>query len=225
MDQIDRYLETIYLQEELISLNEFDLKKIVSKVLPEKKIGDLIKKMKSASNDKKPVESLKKIRSLVKTLPLVNEKKFDSYLVSKVDNYKMLKKKAQTIVENSLPNISKSAIEYSSMFLAISTLFVPKKQKNITPDKLLKSNIKTFVMKVRKFTSDYEEDDETESKFKKEDIPDLAVAWTIITMSIVVGWAAYSGLSFVMSALASALPIVIIVIVGAWILGTGRFGK
>ena len=52
MDQIDKYLETIYLQEELHALNEFDLKKIVSKLTPESKTKALTKKISTSLDPK-----------------------------------------------------------------------------------------------------------------------------------------------------------------------------
>jgi hypothetical protein len=217
MDMIDKYLEVIYLQEDLVTINELDLKGFISKLSPESKTKSLAKKISGMVNPKKPIGSLKKVSAAVKFLPTIKKSSFDKYMVSKVDNYKVLKNKSEVIVRNSLPSVSKDAVDMASTFLAVSTMFVPKKDKNITKDKLLKRNVQTFVTKVRKFGDDYEDQERKESALKKEDIPDLAVAWVIVVMSLAIGVAVYSGLVLTFGALASFLPWVMLVIAIAWV--------
>lgn len=209
MEYIDKYLEVLETQDEFVKLDEVDLSKLVSILTPESKTKSLIKKVQSSLDKKDPIKSLKRIKSLMSFMPKVNIRKIDNYLGSKLKDYKGLKKMADIIVGNSLPNISNPTKDYATSFLALSS-FIAKKGSKITPKDNLKKNVKEFVMRSRKFIDDYEDDEKgkkaKKTGFQKEDLPDLAVAWVVVVMSTVFGVSLGSGLYAILVSFAATVP-------------------
>jgi hypothetical protein len=209
MEAIREYLKVLEIQDELVSLNEFELKNLISKLTPESKTKALIKDLSKSTNKRDPIKSLKRVSKLLKFLPTVELKKIDSYMKSKTTDYVKFKRMADVVVGNSLPGISDKARDFSSSFLAVTAFVVPK-GKDIDPAKNLKNNIKTFVFKTRKFM-DEQEDNVKKSGLQKEDLPDLAVAWVIVLMTTALAAGLGTGAYLVLAAIAKAIPTIIII--------------
>ncbi len=75
MEYIDKYLQILEIQDELLGLNEVDLSAVISKFTPESKTKALVKNLKSAVNKKDPIKSLKNVKRLLAFIPKVNLKK------------------------------------------------------------------------------------------------------------------------------------------------------
>lgn len=190
MNNIDIYLEELYIQEVELNIPKLD-KALVSKIK-----GNL--------DPKNPVASLKKISKLVpsglkgNTVP-----KVDSYLSSRVKNYDKLKNTASQVVRNSIRGVSPKLSELAGSLLAISSMVSKKSQTNINPEKNLKNNIKDFVIKCRKFGEDYEDEEEKKgTKLRPSDYSDMVVAFAIVSIGIVIiaslitgGWVVFSALA------------------------------
>jgi len=215
MDSVDKYLDTLYLKEELIQLNEVEFSSFLSKLEPESKTKKLTKNIKSSLNKKDPVKSLKKIKMLLNIVPKgLKFKSIEKIAVQKIDGYKKMKQTAGIVLKNSLPGMSKKINEFAATFLAVSSVMAKKKNKNLTPQQNLKNQIQDFVMQVRKFESDHGGmEDEKESKgggITTENMTDIAVAWVIIAMSTAIavggGIGAYVLLTSLTGVLYLAIP-------------------
>lgn len=211
MEYINKYLKILEIQDECIKLNEANLGNLFSKLTPETNTKSLLKQMESSINKRDPVTSIKRIKSLLSFLPTVKLKSVDSYIESKVKEYKNLKRMSRIVLTNSLPGISVEVQDYASSFLALSS-FVVKKGQNINPKENLKKNLKEFIMKTRKFMDEQESDQENKKvAFQKEDLPDLAVAWTIVVMTTALGTALGLGGYAILTSIAGAIPWIIFV--------------
>lgn len=229
MESVDKYLKVLHIQEELEQLNEANINSFFSKLAPEAKTKSLIQKMKISLKEKDPVNSIKRIKTLLNFLPVIKLKKIDKFANSKIDNFKRMKKMASVVLKNSVPTISKKANDYASSFLAISSLVAKKNDSKLKPEDNLKKHIKEFVLRVRKFGADYgdDTDDNSDSKIaglSKEDLPDMAVAWTIVAMSTALAIGIGSGLFVVLGTISSLLPwIMILGFILAIVLGFLKF--
>jgi len=204
MDKLDKYLDSFYLQEELNMLNEFDLTKLSSKIPTDEKANGILKKLNSSINMNKPKESLVKMKKVVSGLPSINTSSVESFATKKIKNYKAMKGMSQKIIENSLPGISNNMVNNAAIFLAISSNF-SKKDEKVSQQDVLKRNIKTFVLKVRKFADDFDDSEEKKktSVFQKEDIPDLAVAWVIVAMATAIAIGFGTGIYAILTSIAA----------------------
>ncbi|MFW9871761.1 MAG: hypothetical protein ACFFG0_01580 [Candidatus Thorarchaeota archaeon] len=184
MKSIEKYLEILNIKSELEQLNEADFSNLISKFTPEAKTKNLVRKMSSNINKKDPVKSLKNINSIFSFVPTMSSKKIDGFIGSKVKEFNSLKRMADVILKNSLPDISDSARDYASSFVAVSSFVTDKNKKDIKIKDNLKLRIKEFVLRTRKFMDEHEPEVEKKgSRIQKEDLPDLAIAWTIVVMS------------------------------------------
>ena len=217
MDKIDNYLDHLYIQEELMTLFEVDLNQIVSKFTPDKLKG-IAKKVQGTINKKDPVKSINRIKTVMKAMPTVNIATVDKYMASKVKDYKSLKKMAEAVIKNSFGGASKQAVGVASSAITVLSM-VGKKNEKITLKDNLKKNVKEFVVRARKFGEDYSEDDKEPSGFQKEDLPDLAVAWVIITMGTAAAIALGTGGFMILAEVAGVIaPIVIAAVILVFIL-------
>jgi len=201
MNKIDSYLNEIYIQEDMQELlkdfSNFD--------------KTFLGKIKASIDQKKPVESMRKIKKLA---PGFNAKraqaKIDEVVGLKISEYPKLKTRATIVVQNSISGVSKQMAEVAGTFLAVSALFVKKGQEGISLDKNLQSNLKVFVTKVRKFGEDYDDEKEEKTKMRPSDYADLSVAWVIVVMSTAlafgIGAGVYVALKVVSVAIAAMLP-------------------
>jgi hypothetical protein len=205
MRPIDNYLVLLEIQDKV--LNEAGMKAIISKFTPESKTIALVKKLNASVDKKDPLKSLKKVKSLLSFVPKVPAAKVDSFLGSNIPDYKKFKTTSNTVLKNSLSDVNPKVLDYASSFLALSAFIVPK-GKNIAPDKNLKTNIKDFVMKTRKFIDDHEEKIDKTPLISKEDLPDIAVASVIITTAIGLAGGIIYGSWVVASAIASGISAV-----------------
>jgi hypothetical protein len=214
---MDKYLDSIYLQEEFSRINEFDLSKLTSKIPTEDKAKSIVKQLNSSVNVKKPKQTMDKIKKATSGMPKVQSSALDNFLAKKVKNYKSMKSTSVKIIENSLPGISSKMSDKAGTFIAFSSMF-SKKGDNISPKDNMKKNIKEFVIKVRKFADDFGDDSSTEKKtgggFQKEDIPDIAVAFTIVVMAVALATSLASGMYAIMTAFATLIsPMTIVLII------------
>lgn len=201
MKNIDKYLETLYIQEDLIILNEMDLLKLFKNITIEK-AKLLTKQIKSKLDEKNPTKSLKNIKALVSNLPKIKVKALDTYAKEKMKNYESMKKTSKLILANSLPHVSKPMQDVAATFLVVSSMF-GKKGASLTHKQNLTIQIKTFVTKVRTFGEGYEveEPPKRERLLQKEDIPDLAVAWTIVAMTTALAVGVGGGVFVILSSI------------------------
>lgn len=204
MDNIDKYLESLYIQEEFLHINEADLKTAIDKISVSGQIKSLLNNIKNMLNPKDPMKSLVKIKSAAKRLPTVKQSSIDKFIGSKFKEFKPLKKMAEAVLKNSVPGLSDYSVDAASSFLAFISFFVAKNEKHLKPKDKLKLNIKDFVARTRKFGEEYgEEATEKTSRLQKEDIPDLAIAWTMVVMGIVISGSLIAGaVSFASSVMA-----------------------
>lgn len=207
MENLDKYLDLFYLQEDLVHLNEEDLAKVASKFADEKKTMMLAKNIQKTLNTDDPVKSLKRVKQMMPPVPIKNVSSIDRYFSSKYSEYKKLKNTTTNILKNSLSQgMSDKMIDLASSFLVIHSMVIKKGDKNLTHTQNLKNSIKDFVMKTRKFADDFDDEEQSTKKqpiIQKEDIPDLAVAWTIVVMASALAIGLGTGLFHIMMAIAS----------------------
>ena len=214
MSKVDDYLELLLLQEGVISLNEADVDKIVTKIEPKGKM--ITTQMRSALNPKKPKESLMKIDKLISFIPKLDIQRVDKSLTGKMKDYKKMKQMSMRVIENSLPNVSRPIANAVSSLIVVTSAFKGKNE-NTTPNDSLKKNLKELVMKTRKFADDFEADSERgRNLIPPEYISDIAVALSAITIAISIlmlvytgGVALHSGILMVFGAIAAVTPFVV----------------
>lgn len=207
MDSIDKYLKELYIKEDDEYIIETDLKAALSKMTSSKKTQSILKGFSKTLNNKNPIGSLKQISSKIKYIPTIKTSSIDKYLTPKLSEFKKLKNTANVILTNSVPNISKESNQLASTFLAISSMYTKKSEKNLSPNQKMKNNSKEFVMRVRKFMDDNDDEETSKSRgFQKEDLPDLAVAWVIVAMATALAIGMGTGIIMVTTAIAGFLP-------------------
>lgn len=182
MDKLDSYIESLYLRDK--RLVEFDLNKISKKLTPESKLKSWFKDYNSAvkKRDGKGVtKQLKKLPIPKMTLAIVDK------AASVTDSgYKKRKLLSKRVIENSLPGTTNKSTDIAASFLSLLSSLKASKNDNRSESDRLKQYLKEFVIKSRKFMDEHEGEVEKKDKrtaFQKEDLPDLAVAWTIVVMT------------------------------------------
>lgn len=198
MNKIDSYLNEVYVREEL-NLPKVDFKGFVNK---SKKIVD----------EKDPKGSINRILKIsppgIKPSML---KTIDNYASSKYDKYDKMKNDTARIVKNSIEGVSPKMAQIAASYLVISSMFGKKNQQNMTHEAMLKTNIKEFVVKTRKFGEDYsdEEEEKKNKRLRPSDYADLSVAWVIVVMStalaIGIGGGIYIFLKVIAIAIAASI--------------------
>lgn len=184
MDILNSYIDSLYFREDE-SLLEINFSQVIKRLTPESKFRGWFKDFNSAVKNKKPKEVVNQLKKL--GLPKMTIATINKAASTSDSNYMKRKKLAQTILSNSLSKATKKSIEPASAFLAI--LCAMKTSKNDKRDDMnrLKGYVKEFVLKARKFTDDYggepEEKTAKPGGLSKEDLPDVAVAWTIMVMT------------------------------------------
>lgn len=212
METVDQYLKILEIKNECMLLKEDELDMAISKLTPEAKAKSLVKKLGSSFNPKKPIDSLSRVNTLLSFLPKVKVVTLDRFMSSKVKEYKSLKQIASVVLKNSLSEVSDNVNDYASSLLACLSL-VAKRGEKITPKDNLKRLLKETVTKSRKFIEEHEEQIPAKPGFKKEDIPDMAVGCTIVAISVGVGIALGTGIYSVLTAIAAALPGLLLLVV------------
>jgi len=212
MESIDKYLKVLEIKDECVRLNEGELDKAISKLTPESKTKSMVKKVSSSVNKRTPLESLKKISSILSFLPRISVASIDRFMSSRVSEYKSLKRTADVVLKNSISGISNDVNNYASTLIATLS-FVAKKNEKVNPKDNLKKILKEVVTKSRKFMEEHEDVETKKPGFKKEDLPDLAVAWVIVVMSASTAGAVLAGGYAILAAIASALPGLLLVAV------------
>jgi len=84
MESIDKYLKVLEIKDECVRLNEGELDKAISKLTPESKTKSMVKKVSSSVNKRTPLESLKKISSILSFLPRISVASIDRFMSSRV---------------------------------------------------------------------------------------------------------------------------------------------
>lgn len=183
MDILNSYIDSLCFREEK-TLLEINFNQVIKRLTPESKFRSWFKDFNSAVKNKKPKEVASQLKKL--GLPKMTMATLDKAATASDSDYMRRKKLAQRILANSLPGATNKSIGPASAFLAI--LCAMKTSKNDKRDDMtrLKGYVKEFVTKTRKFTDDYGEPEEKTTKpggLSKEDLPDIAVAWTIMVMT------------------------------------------
>lgn len=191
MEKIDKYLNDLYITEEINYILEFEFKSLLNKFKTKSDIMSFGKKFKSLVNVKNPEKAIKKGKQLTKNIK-VELSSVDKFL-SKIDKT-FLKRKtlAKRILENSLSKASLSSIDIASSFLAVTSV-IQKKNKQLPTNVKLKNDIKKFVTQVRKFQNEYGENEDDDSKSSShripmESVPDYAIGLTIFLFGVVIIW-------------------------------------
>ncbi len=218
MNKTDEYINLLYETQALSEDMGIDLPNVGK---------GLVKKISSTIDVKNPIGTMKKIKKLTpKGFDNLNAvKKAEAYASDKFEKFGVFKKTATQVIKNSLSGVSPKVADVAGGFLAVTAMVVKKSDKNKSPEKVLKVNIKEFITRARKFGEDYDEDDETQKgKMRTSDVTDLSVAWVVIVMSTAVAVGLING-SFVISAAisafvaASAQTIFIVLLVLAFLFG------
>jgi hypothetical protein len=215
MDKINMYLESLYLQEDLID------------ILPKFNATKIAKKIQANLDSANPKDSAKKISRFIPKINPALVPKIDSFMSSKDTEYNKLHNRASIVLKNSLDNVSQKMANLAATFLVVSSMYAPRQKRNISHEQNLNSNLKEFITRVRKFGSEHE-DDEENRKLRSSDYIDLSVAWVIVVMGSALAISLGSGSYAILTALATAFAsgvslifhvaiIVGIVIVGLWI--------
>ena len=200
MNNINYHLEMIYIQEDLQNISENKLTDFIKNMLPQNKMKSLLSKVKtldSINNGKNLFKFADKVKAFAKGFPAISLDKIESFSKDKIKNFTQMKKTSTTILQNSVPKISKKGLDAASTFLAISSI-VDKKGSKISQKDNLKQHIKKFVFKLRSFEntidSTYEEK-EKKTMLQKEDISDflvaIAIASSIIGLVVAIGTGTY----------------------------------
>jgi hypothetical protein len=180
MNKIDTYLEQLDLIAGLELIKEIDLKDFAKKLAPSQLKG-IISKFKSSFDIKKPDKIIKAVKAT--KIPVVKPGIIDKFIGSKVPDYKKNKAAAKTILKNSIGNAKDLSIDAAATFIAIKSMFKKKGEKD-DPKGILKKNIKEFVLKARKFQSEYEALPEEKQKIPKDVLGDYIVGATIISLGL-----------------------------------------
>jgi len=209
MMETQKYVDMLFLQEEMEVLNEVELKVFLQKLLPEVKMKKFLTKVAGTIDKKRPFETLLKVKKLFAPLPNITTESIDSFMSRKYKNYLPLKKVARTVLRNSIPDASDRMIDTAATFVTISSM-VAKKGEKIDERTRLKQQIKECVMKVRKFIDANEEEAE-KRRIGKEEFADIAIAFVIISMASAVGLALAFGIYTILSTIAGLLaPLMVI---------------
>lgn len=214
MNNIDGYLDTIYLQEGIMDIFPKISKSIMDKVLKN-------------FDEKDPKKSLKFLKSASKTLPLQNPEKkiskLESFLSKNIKDFKKHKNIAEKVLINSVDGLSKQTADYTSTMLVFASMF-KRKNENISAKDNLNRNLKITVKKARAFGADYVDDEDEEAKAEYEasrrrkiqDIADLSVAWAVIVVLFAVATGVlYTGF-VILPNIVTATSIIIGILTTAW---------
>jgi len=205
MEIVDKYINDLYVVEEINYLLEFNFKSLMDKF---KKDSDAIsfgKKLKRMVDPKNPKKTIDKVKSLTKHIK-IDLSLVDKLLAKSDKDFLKRKQLSSQILKNSLPKANPKSIDTASTFLSFSSV-IQNKNKQVPPNQKLKTDIKQFVGKVRKFEGDFGEDDETPKKGQSipiESVPDYAIGIVIIMTISVITWMLISGTAIFLSILGSA---------------------
>jgi len=183
MNNINIYLEGIHERHQLLEVLNMKVDKTI------------VKKIASAVDEKNPDASIARIKKMIPSgfKPKQALLKVNDTFSGKINEYSQLKNTATQVVKNSLPGVSQKMADMSGTFLAVSTIFTKKADKNKLAKQILKINIKEFVTRCRNFADDVDDDDESKESKRSSDIMDQGVGWTVIIMSVVIALALVKG--------------------------------
>jgi hypothetical protein len=208
MSKIDNYIDFLYLKEEMI--HEEELSGLVKSITPQNKTKSMIQNI-SNSLDEKDIEgSIKKVKRVLMPMPKIKLSKIDNFMNSKYKDYFKLKRTANVILNNSIPGVSKNMLDVASSFIVISSMVAKKSESNKDPKELMKRNIKDFVVKVRSFYDDDEEEvkggNSPDSKVNK----DMLVGYATIAIGIVLAVGVAKSMLVIVSAVFSFWTLLIV---------------
>lgn len=202
MEKIDTYLEQLYLMENLEQINELDIQSLIKKIAPESKLKGILNKAKGLVNIKHP-EKLLKISKAINS-PKVEIGVIDRFMTSKLPAFKDNKNKSLAVLKNSLSGANNKLLNGAATFISIKSLYRKKNEKD-DPKKILKNNIKEFVLKTRKFQNEYESIPEEKRAVPNDMILDYALGFTIVALALAFATALGSGLYVLLSGFAAVL--------------------
>ena len=180
MSNVEIYLESLYIQE--------DLSKYIKSLLPESTIKSFFSKAEKNIDEKKPLISLKKIS---KILPKVKHEKvisLNNFFEKRVPEFKDNRIVAEKVLKNSIANVNDKVLFGASIILSLTSLIKRKDDKpDIKSKEILKRNLKEFVGKVNKFIEvNTIGNEENKSGVSSHDYADLAVAWVLVTTTLAI---------------------------------------
>lgn len=202
MDKINTYLEQLQLSEDLEFIEEVDFKAFAKKIIPDVKLKGVVSKLKSSFDIKKPEKIIKAAKSI--KVPLVKPGVIDRLIGSKVPGYSKNKATAKAVLKNSVGGAKETSLDAASSFIAIQSMFKKKGEKD-NPKEILRNNIKQFVLRARKFQSEYESIPEEKRAIPKDVIADYVIGATIIVLALGFVTLIGSGLYVVLTGIASLI--------------------
>lgn len=177
---VEEYINSLYLRDELMELNEMDFQNILKKISPKEKLIKILRSVSSAAKEKDMVE-IKQTMDRV-GLKNVKQKTLDNMGEKLTDDYKGKKDLAGRIIKNSLGS-SKKVSELAGSVIAVGSTLKFSKNDNMDERRKMKGLIKDIVEKGRKFYDDFsesQEETEKKSNLSPEAMADIAVAIAII---------------------------------------------
>lgn len=216
MNKIDTYLEQLDLREELELVQEIDLKDF-SKKLNLAKLKGIASKLKNSFDIKNPNKIIKAVKSA--KIPSVKPSTIDKIIGSKVPTYKKNKASAKVVLKNSLGKANELSIDAAATFIALKSMYKKKDEKD-NPNGILKRNIKEFVLKARKFQSEYESLPENKERaIPKDVLADYAIGATIVVLAIALAAGVGSGVYLILSSISTLIWPVLPIAAGILLVG------
>ena len=202
MDKIDTYLEQLNISEDLELLEEADFKALAKKLVPDVKLKGVVSKLKSSFDIKKPEKIIKAVKAI--NIPIVKPKTIDKIIGSKIPGYSKNKATAKVILKNSMTGAKETSLDAAASFIALQSMFKKKGEKD-DPKGILKNNIKQFVLRARKFQSEYEAIPEEKRVIPKDVLVDYVLGATIVVLALGFVTLIGSGLYVVITTVAAGI--------------------
>jgi membrane-associated protease RseP (regulator of RpoE activity) len=176
MDLLNEYISNLYISDELNNLNEFEIEKIMKKLMPKSRGISLTNELISAANNKDP----KSILTIANKLGIkkVKQNTIDEIGSKSVDNYQEKKELAIKVLKNSL-RAKPKIIEAAAATLAFASM-IKRRGETIDDNRRLKLLLKDVVEKARSF---YDEEETEDQKTRQAISSDWVVAWATITVT------------------------------------------
>lgn len=196
MTSLDKYLEEVYILEVLPNeLKQFN----------NSRVKRIAKQAKDSIDEKDPVETIKKISSL--PLPKIDIKRIDKFYSKKIDNYFSMKKRADTVLKNSLSDVDEKIRNVCSTIITISSIAVKKGQENINYRKNFNETLKNVVYKtiyLRKMYEDSYDKDKKYPMIPRESLGEFALGMAVLIMSIGITFSLSFGFFTIIKAIIAA---------------------
>jgi len=205
MEIIDKYISDLYISEEINHLLEINFKSLIDKFKTNSDAISFGKKLKTVVDPKNAEKTISKVKDLTKHIN-IDLSSVDNFLSKNDKDFIKRKNLAGQILKNSLSQASPKSIDVASTFLSFSSV-IQKKDNQVPPNKKLKTDIKQFVERVRKFEMD-QDNDENKSKrgqIAMDSVPDYAIGLIVIISVAVLVWGLLSFTTIMITGIFTAI--------------------